>query len=126
MEKDAGFTPQRFTFNEYFGIDTINDTPDYMRDLIAVILRMDMTNIIDVKYWLSPDEGIVIIYYICYNMAPENKCFYGKISFYPIFAYTGLVQYSLNQQDKNKLKETNKLKKTLSRASTFFRTMYTR
>jgi hypothetical protein len=86
----------------------------------------DTQDKIDVKYWLSPDEGIVIIYYICYNMAPENKCFYGKISFYPIFAYTGLVQYSLNQQDKNKLKETNKLKKTLSRASTFFRTMYTR
>jgi hypothetical protein len=114
MEKDAGFTPQRFTFNEYFGIDTINDTPDYMRDLIAVILRMDMTNIIDVKYWLSPDEGIVIIDYIKYTL-PGYKI---RVTS-PIIAYTGLVEYSIENTNTDKINDVNAQEKLISDGQAF-------
>jgi hypothetical protein len=129
--KNAGFT------EHIISRDLKYNKPGVIEDWLAEILDslmpikdcssyFDTQDNIDIKYWLSPDEGIAIIYYICYNINPEKSYFDGGMSFYPIFVYTGLVSYTIDQQDKDKLKETNKLKKTLSRASTFFRTMYNR
>jgi hypothetical protein len=129
--QNAGFTKHRISRDQRYNHPGEIDT--WLSEIMDSLLPMsdgssysDAPYIIDVKYWLSPDEGIAIIYYMYYNMQIDNKSFKGRYCFFPIFVYTGLVSYSINQQDKDKLKESNKLQKTLSRASTFFRIMYTR
>jgi hypothetical protein len=74
--------------NAVAGIDML---PDYMQDLIKSILRIPISKVVTIKYWLSPDEGIVIINYIKYNTTDE----YHIIETSPIIAYTGTVEYKM-------------------------------
>jgi hypothetical protein len=67
--KASGFSFTRYMFspsdNNY--AFNIKDTPDYIQDLIYIILRVPFDDIYFIEYWLSPDEGIVIFDDIRYN-----------------------------------------------------------
>jgi hypothetical protein len=82
----SGFTKYKFYPITGNYVSNIKDTPDYIQELIYIILRVPFDDIWSTEYFLSPDKGIVIFCNIQYNT--NNKF---RVITTSIIMYTGLV-----------------------------------
>jgi hypothetical protein len=112
---DAKFTNHVYSDIKWLS-ESVNETeiPEWFKSLIIGIynrfdISVDFNLPIRYSYYLSPDEGIVIITTLVVNIPKEHTDYKsGARMLYPIVAYTGLISYEYNKF-KDDRKEYNKI-----------------